>query len=222
MGLEKYQTKGLQKDLLNEVQVKSLLRTVTALPVYIGAPPFDNKDEADDIPIIQLTNFIMRMFPHFTPEMVTRAFDFAAAGKLYEEGKRIKITTYGKLMNIELLGSVLRVYDSYLEEHTPILKPIIKDSHLLPEANENDLQMKPIDHYNKLIEEIEKTNELPKFYTWKIVHGYLVSIGKVPETKQTKRRSGHIGSIRQLLQLEIHKDSVVKYLRSEGIIKSKF
>ncbi len=217
-ALKRYEAQGLITDQRTEDQTFSLLGTVAALPVYIGAPAFSNEKDEDDIPIIQLSKFVMRTFPHFTNEMVTKAFDYAAAGRLYEDGKRVRITTYGKQMNIEVLGGVLRAYDELLND-APKKETVIINPHLLPSVDLEVLKMKPVDHYRDLLEKIKETGTLPKYHVWKVIHLHLMNIGEVEQTKETRRRTGSMGSIRSILQTDIHKKAVSDYLIKKGLIK---
>ena len=215
--LERYKKRGLATHLRNTEDIRGLLQTVTILPAYIGAPAFKNESEQDDLPIVMLANFIMKHFPSFTPEMVVNAFEAAAAGKLSDDGKRVSISTYGKQMNIELLGNVLRVYSQHVKDATVDLRPLeerVDKPHLLHSGKE--VAMQPADYLEDLILKCKNEPVLPKFHMYKIVHDFLVSEGELKEAPKSLQRSGQRGSLRELLSQDYHRVKVGEWLRKKG------
>ena len=177
---------GLKHHLRAPEEVKSLLNTIVLLPSYIGAPRFESIDNQfeRERSVISIANFIMKRFPKITAEQLVDAFEMAAAGELTEEGKMINPATFGKLINIEVIGRVLRAYAEWhrMKRIAPAKADFTKKA--LPEASRG-----PEAQYHELRNYVIENRKLPELRFWKVIHNYLVEKGlsnPIQEVKESE------------------------------------
>jgi len=154
-------------DIQKQENIDSLCATIFDLPSYVGAAKFVEV-KADVNLIIALANYITRNFPSINRLQLVEAFEFASSGKLYSNGKRINVTTYGKQLNIDTIGQVLAAYKDYRETEISRPKGYIPSSHQLPEP-----KFVPVTaewQYNHLRNYVSEYNEMPEFHLWEQIY----------------------------------------------------
>ena len=157
-------TKPEQTDKLN-----GLLNAIDHLPEYIGAPSFGKNEQ----PIIMVANFILRRFPSVDAMKLVEAFELAASGELYENGRKLTVSTYGRQINIDSVGKILSAYKDF--KRTQAMQPppakLVPESHRIesPEPEKVTAEW----HYERLVKEVLITKKMPEFFVFKTVYEFI-------------------------------------------------
>lgn len=206
-----YDTKRSREDLTN------LLECIDALPSYVGATDWG----ADPKPIVAMANFIMKYFPQFGVDDLIKAFEMSAAGLLKDDdGKVVRVTTYGKPMNIDVVGSVLSAYRTVRNDQIVVTPP---ERRL---AEPEPVKMTNEEHYVALIEYVGKHGKVPDFYPFRLIHAHLVSVGHlepIVETVYKRRRElihdpVQMKTLSDVMKSDNHRRQVVDHLIQEKIL----
>ena len=208
------QNPNLVKHTRTPEDLKAMLNAIDYLPGYVGA----SKWGTDERPIVLLANFIFRRFPTIYPENLVEAFELAASGSLYQDNKRVKVTSYGKTLDIDLVGTVLSAYKEHKREEARRPKPIIPASRQLNEGP----KFKPTGKYfyGLMMKDVKAEGKLPIAMVWKSIHEYMCEEGllnpiKVPVPSGKSDKFGSIGS---MFSSDIYRADIEKYLIEKKLI----
>jgi len=212
MGLEIILNNNeLNRTTLSHENLKALLKTVDELPSYIGATPFgENHNE-----VVVIANFIMRRFRTITPEKLVDAFELAACGELFDGHQRVKVTSYGKPLNIDVMGTVLMAYKQRQEKERARPKPAPVNRQI--ESGEKFVAT-PEYHYLNMLSQIDESGELPKVHLWKTIHGYMVEKGMLKPMAKNVVVNRSIKSLGDGFALDTHRMAIQGYLIENKVI----
>jgi hypothetical protein len=158
--------------------------------------------------------------------MLVDAFEMSAAGELYSSGKQVTPSTFGNLLNIEVIGRVLAAYKIHREtekRQPPMVAPV---SHQI-EAGDN--RATPEWHWQELKRIVQETGMMPEYHAYGIVAGYLHAQGKIPAPRAPKithryggREIGNgIAALGSLLRADPSRESVESYLIKINLLTPK-
>jgi hypothetical protein len=192
-----------------------LLETIDALPTYLGASEFG----ADEQPIIAIANFIIKYYPSFGKKELIEAVEMSAAGLLTDGNKVVRVTTFGKPLNIDMLGVVLSAYRDQQKAK--------------PQRFGNRIGAAPVErptaewHYDRMMAEVKATGTLPTFHAFTIIHKHMVEAGLIPDLPApapvVKRRmsfaASKLSTLSDALRNDRHRCAIQEYLTTKKLLK---
>lgn len=166
-GVAKIKSGEVARTEAQEEQLVGLLETIDELPMYVGAPEFGDNTKL----IILMANYIMRQFPSIDSTKLVEAFELAASGKLYSNHKRINVSTYGRQLSIDTVGTVLGAYKQFKEDEKRQPPPYIPSNRQLAEPKPEPVSDEW--HYNHLLNYVKEHNAMPLAHLWESIFRHL-------------------------------------------------
>jgi len=204
--------------IVDQSKLRDMLKVITDIPRYIGAAPFDNESDEDDIPIMQIANFVLKQFPTITGQKLIEAFEMAAAGKLMMSGKVVTGCAYGRGLNITLVGSVLAAYQEH--QRKMAARNIHENRHITLCLSDKRDRMTPKDYLDDLIARCRKEGRPPEFHLYRLIHEELAKRGEVPEIREETVSDKRTMRVERLFGSNAvknkHKDHVITWLKLNG------
>lgn len=154
---------------------------IKTIPTYVGCNDFPQGTQGEQLKAI-ISEFINEQFPLLKPDDITQAFKLSAAGKLYENGKKIEPNTYGQFLSAALVGRVLSAYVEYQKNERS--RPSGYNPNQLP-AHETK-PITPAEAHDLILKWCKEDGELPEIAPYGIAYKYLFQNGLVSEATDDK------------------------------------
>jgi hypothetical protein len=180
---------------------------IKIIPTYVGCNDFPQGAQGEQLKAI-ISEFINEQFPLLKPDDITEAFKLSAAGKLFDNGKKIEPNTYGQLLSAALVGRVLSAYVDYKKDARS--RPSGYNFKQLGEATPSKIT--PQEAYSLIIKWVKEDGEFPMVAPYRSCYLYLLEKGVVKEIEPPKSRGRFSQMIGAVMDANPYRIVVQEYL----------
>ena len=180
---------------------------IKLIPTYVGCNDFPNGAQGEQLKAI-ISEFINEQFPWMKPDNITEAFKLSAAGKLFDNGKKIEPNTYGQLLSAALVGRVLSAYVDY--KKTERSRPSGYNPNQLGEASVQKIT--PEEAYSMIVKFIKEDGEFPLGAPYRSCYLYLLEKGVVKPIVPVKASGRFSQMVGAIIESNPYRSVVQEYL----------
>lgn len=180
---------------------------IKIIPTYVGCNDFPQGTQGEQLKAI-ISEFINEQFPLLKPDDITEAFKLSAAGKLFDNGKKIEPNTYGQFLSAALVGRVLSAYVDYKKDARS--RPSGYDFKRLNEAPVKNIT--PEEAYSLILKWVKEDGEFPLAAPYRKCYEYLLSKGVVKPIDPVVKRGRYAQMVGSVMENDPYRIAVQEYL----------